>query len=101
MTRNRKKYTAKFKAKVVRHALREDMPISKHDVHSSVINRWKKAGIWDRIFDTIRDTYNYDLLMIDSTIANVHHAGSSVKKTVVSDAWADPKGINDQNSHVL
>ena len=42
--------------------------------------RWKKAGIWDNIFDTIRDNHNHDLLMIDSTVSNVHHAGSSVKK---------------------
>ena len=71
------------------------MPDECYGPRTTVYNRfirWKKAGIWDRIFDTIRDTYNYDLLMIDSTIANVHHAGSSVKKTVVSDAWADPKG---------
>ena len=44
--------------------------------------RWKKAGIWDNIFDTIGDNHNYDLLMIDSMVVNVHHAGANVKKTV-------------------
>ncbi len=33
--------------------------------------RWKKAGVWDYIFDTLRDNHNHDLLMIDSTVASV------------------------------
>ena len=63
--------------------------------HTTVYNRfirWKKAGIWDNIFDTIRDNYNYDLLMIDSTVATVHHSGASVKKTALSDVWAEREG---------
>jgi len=43
------KYTSKFKAKVSMEALREDQTISeickKHDLHPSVVNRWKREAI--------------------------------------------------------
>ncbi len=54
MSKNRKKYTAKFKSKAVCHALREDMPISElssmYGVHSSVITRWKQPCSLSSIF---------------------------------------------------
>lgn len=49
MSRTRKNYPAKFKAKVALSALREDAPISelslKYGVHATVIHRWKKEAL--------------------------------------------------------
>ena len=49
MNKNLKNYTAKFKAKVVRHALQEDVLVSElsslYGVHSSIINRWNKEAL--------------------------------------------------------
>lgn len=49
MSRTRKNYPAKFKAKVALSALRDDAPISelssKYGVHATVIHRWKKEAL--------------------------------------------------------
>ena len=49
MSRTRKNYPAKFKAKVALSALREDAPISelssKYGIHATVIHRWKKEAL--------------------------------------------------------
>ena len=49
MSRTRKNYPPKFKAKVVLAALRDESPISElaiqFGIHSTVIHRWKKEAI--------------------------------------------------------
>lgn len=49
MSRTRKNYPPKFKAKVVLAALREEAPISElalqFGIHSTVIHRWKKEAL--------------------------------------------------------
>ena len=52
-------------------------------------NRWRKAGIWDRLMDAVTKAHDGQVQMIDSSIVRVHHHASGVKKRVeivVSDA---------------
>ncbi|PHS27626.1 MAG: IS5/IS1182 family transposase [Robiginitomaculum sp.] len=44
-------------------------------------NRWRKAGVWDRLMDAITEAYDGDVQMIDSSAIRVHqHAGCAKKK---------------------
>ena len=44
-------------------------------------NRWRKAGVWDRLMDTITEAYDGDVQMIDSSSVRVHqHAGCAKKR---------------------
>ena len=49
MAGNRRKFTASFKAHVVKQALREDVSLTElactHGVHVSVITRWKQEAL--------------------------------------------------------
>ncbi len=42
--------------------------------------RWRKLGVWDRIFDAVSAAYQGDLQMIDSTSIRVHQHGANAKK---------------------
>lgn len=45
-------------------------------------NRWRKAGIWDRIMDAITIVYDGKLQMIDSSSIRVHQQAAAIKKGV-------------------
>jgi len=45
-------------------------------------NRWRKAGIWDRLMDAIVKAHDGEVQMIDSSIVRVHQHASGVKKRV-------------------
>jgi transposase len=45
-------------------------------------NRWRKAGIWDRLMDAIVKAHDGTVQMIDSSIVRVHQHASGVKKRV-------------------
>ena len=45
-------------------------------------NRWRKAGIWDRLMDAIVNAHDGKVQMIDSSIVRVHQHASGVKKRV-------------------
>jgi transposase len=47
--------------------------------------RWRKAGVWDRIFEAVSSAYDGDLQMLDSSSIRVHQHAANVKK-------GDPKG---------
>jgi transposase len=42
--------------------------------------RWRKIGVWDRIFEAISRAYDGDLQMIDSSSIRVHQHAANVKK---------------------
>jgi transposase len=44
------------------------------------IVRWRKFGVWDRIFDAVSAAYNGDVQMVDSSSIRVHQHGANVKK---------------------
>jgi transposase len=51
-------------------------------------NRWRKAGVWDRLMDAIVAAHDGDVQMIDSSIVRVHQHGATAKRGVEIDVWA-------------
>jgi transposase len=45
-------------------------------------NRWRKAGVWDRLMDVVIKAHGGAVQMIDSSIVRVHQHASGVKKRV-------------------
>ena len=45
-------------------------------------NRWRKAGVWDRLMDAVTKAHDGQVQMIDSSIVRVHQHASGVKKRV-------------------
>jgi len=43
-------------------------------------NRWRKAGVWDRLMDAITKAYDGNIQMIDSTSVRVHSQAAALKK---------------------
>jgi transposase len=52
-------------------------------------NRWRKAGIWDRLMDAIVAAHGGKIQMIDSSIVRVHQHSSGVKKRVEIVVWGE------------
>ena len=60
--------------------------------------RWRKQGVWDRLFDAVSKAYEGDVQMVDSSSIRVHQHGANGKKgvrktpppgtTLTADAWA-------------
>lgn len=44
--------------------------------------RWRKIGVWDRIFEAVSKAYDGDLQMVDSSSIRVHQHAANVKKGV-------------------
>ncbi len=42
--------------------------------------RWRKAGVWDRLFASVAAAYEGDVQMIDSSSIRVHQHGANGKK---------------------
>ena len=58
--------------------------------------RWRKKGVWDRIFDAVSEAYDGSVQMIDSSSIRVHQHGANAKKggarpppgtAMTADAW--------------
>jgi transposase len=58
--------------------------------------RWRKLGVWDKIFDAVSKAYEGDLQMVDASSIRVHQHATNVKKgpqepqfvrDVPTDAW--------------
>ena len=52
-------------------------------------NRWRKAGVWDRIMDAVTKTQDADVRMIDTSIVRVHQHAAGAKKGVEFVIWAE------------
>jgi len=57
--------------------------------------RWRKLGVWDRIFDAVSAAYDGDLQSVDSSSIKVHQHASAVsrggkKGAPRPPAWHDP-----------
>ncbi|WKW50547.1 IS5 family transposase [Rhodomicrobium lacus] len=61
-----------------------DIP-ARYGPHTTCVNRfnrWRKAGVWDRLLDAISKAYDGDIQMIDSSSIRVHqHAANGKKKS--------------------
>jgi putative transposase len=67
-----------------------DIP-ERYGPHTTCVNRfnrWRKAGVWDRLLAAVSKAYDGDIQMIDSTSIRVHqHAANAQKKTIDPVAW--------------
>ena len=61
-------------------------------------NRWRKAGIWNRLMDAIVKAYDGKVQMIDSSIVRVHQHASGAKKRVEIVAWAEAEAASPRKS---
>ena len=43
-------------------------------------NRWRKAGVWDRLLEEVSKAYDGDIQMIDSSSIRVHQHAANIKK---------------------
>ncbi len=50
-------------------------------------NRWRKAGVWDRLMDAVTKSHDGKLQMIDSSIVRIHQHAAGAKKGVEIVAW--------------
>ncbi|GAB6052827.1 hypothetical protein JCM17960_16470 [Magnetospira thiophila] len=59
-----------------------DLP-SRYGPYTTVynrFNRWRKAGVWDRIMDTVTEAYDGDIQMIDPSVVRVHQHAAGKRK---------------------
>ena len=42
--------------------------------------RWRKLGVWDRLFEAVSAAYDGDLQMVDASSIRVHQHAANVKK---------------------
>ncbi len=58
-----------------------DIP-ERYGPHTTCVNRWRRAGVWDRLLAAVSEAYDGDLQMINSSSIRVHqHAANAQKKT--------------------
>jgi transposase len=67
-----------------------DIP-ERYGPHTTCINRfnrWRKAGVWDRLLEAVSKAYDGDIQMIDLSSIRVHqHAANAQKKMIDPVAW--------------
>ncbi len=61
-------------------------------------NRWRKAGVWDRLMDAIVKAHDGDVQMIDTSIVRVHQQGATAKRGVKIDVWVAPEAASQRKS---
>ena len=61
-------------------------------------NRWRKAGVWDRLMDAVTKGHDGNVQMIDSSIVRVHQHASGVKKRVEFVVWAEAEAASPRKS---
>jgi transposase len=61
-------------------------------------NRWRKAGIWDRLMDAVVKAYDGKVQMIDSSIVRVHQHASGAKKRVEIVVWGEAEVASPRKS---
>lgn len=45
-------------------------------------NRWRKAGVWDRLMDAVTKAHDGKVQMIDTSIVRVHQQGATAKRGI-------------------
>ena len=67
-----------------------DLP-ERYGPHTTCYNRfvrWRKRGVWEKIFKAVSETCDGDLQMIDSSSIRVHQHAANGKKGAGRAAWA-------------
>ena len=55
-------------------------------------NRWRQAGVWDRLMAAVVETLAGEVQMIDSSLIRVHQHVATSKKTRESGVWGAGAG---------
>jgi putative transposase len=67
-----------------------DIP-ERYGPHTTCVNRfnrWRRAGVWERLLKAVSQAYDGDIQMIDSSSIRVHqHAANAQKKPTDPVAW--------------
>ena len=67
-----------------------DIP-ERYGPHTTCVNRfnrWRRAGVWDRLLNAVSKAYDGDIQMIDSSSIRVHQHAANVKKKMADPvAW--------------
>lgn len=69
-----------------------DIP-ERYGPHTTCYNRfvrWRKAGVWDRLLEAVRQAFDDELVMIDSSSIWVHQHGATLKRGIQIAAWDVP-----------
>ena len=61
-------------------------------------NRWRKAGIWDRLMDAIVQAHDGNVQMIDSSIVRVHQHAAGAEKKVEIVVWGEAAAASPRRS---
>ena len=61
-------------------------------------NRWRKAGVWDRLMNAIVKAHDGNVQMIDSSIVRVHQHASGVEKKVEIVVWGEAEAGSPRKS---
>jgi transposase len=61
-------------------------------------NRWRKAGVWDRLMDAITKAHNGKVQMIDTSIVRVHQQGATAKRGIEITVWVAPEADSQRNN---
>ncbi|HUW79814.1 MAG TPA: IS5 family transposase [Acidocella sp.] len=80
-----------------------DIP-ERYGPHTTCVNRfnrWRKAGVWDRILEAVSKAYNGDVQMIDSSSIRVHQHAANAKKDDRSSCMGRSRGGLTTKIHVL
>ncbi len=81
-----------------------DIP-SRYGPHTTCVNRfnrWRKAGVWDRLLEAVSAAYDGDIQMIDSSSIRVHqHAANGKKKANRSRCMGRSRGGLTTKVHAL
>src|ERR1700678_3139296 len=78
-----------------------DIP-ERYGPHTTCVNRfnrWRKAGVWDRLLTAVSKAYDGDIQMIDSSSIRVHqHAANGQKKRRDPVAWSLARRTDDEDT---
>ena len=61
-------------------------------------NRWRRAGVWDRLMDAIVAAHDGRVQMIDTSIVRVHQHGATAKRGVLIEVSVAPEAASPRKS---
>ncbi|HEY5216329.1 MAG TPA: IS5 family transposase [Pseudolabrys sp.] len=80
-----------------------DIP-ERYGPHTTCVNRfnrWRKAGVWDRLLEAVSKAYDGDIQMIDSSSIRVHQHAANAKKDDRSSCMGRSRGGLTTKIHAL